>query len=80
MTDQVRALGGWDDALEEPSYYSDNILSLRARRAGMKLVQASVGLRHLGNYTTRRLDVSDVSARNRVHYEALVRGTVQVAA
>lgn len=72
LTADLRALGGWDD-LEEPSYYGDNLLSLHARAAGWKLVQVDVGLRHLGNYTTRRMDVNGVAARNRAVYEQAVR-------
>lgn len=73
MTRDLRALGGWDDELEEPSYWGDNLLSVRAKQAGMRLVQADVGLRHLGNYTSRRMNVDGVSARNRERYEQAVR-------
>lgn len=75
MTQDLRALGGWDTTLEEPSYWGDNLLCLYAREAGLRLVQADVGLRHLGNYTSRRVDVDAVSARNRERYEQAVRHT-----
>ena len=80
MAEEIRALGGWDESLEEPSYYGDNILSALARARGMKLVQVPVGLRHLGNYTTRRVNVDGVSGRNRVRYEQVVRSLNRVAA
>lgn len=73
-------LGGWDDSLEEPAYYGDNLLSLDARARGMKLVRVPVALRHLGNYTTRRMDVTGASARNRARYVARVRELQAVAA
>ena len=72
MTEEIRALGGFD-SLEEPAYYSDNILSVRAKARGMKLVQVPVGLKHIGNYSTRRMNVDGVSQRNRERYEEIVR-------
>ena len=80
MTEEIRALGGWDESLEEPSYFGDNILSALARARGMKLVQVPVGLRHLGNFTTRRVNVDGVSGRNRARYEQVVRSLNRVAA
>lgn len=74
MTEELRAIGGWDESLEEPSYYGDNILSVRAKAAGMKLVQVPIGLTHLRNWSTRRTNVDAISARNRAKYEAVVRG------
>jgi len=47
MRDELLALGGFDDRLQEPAYYSDNILSFRARMAGMTLREVKIGLRHL---------------------------------
>lgn len=79
MTADFHALGGWDDTLEEPSYYGDNILSVRAKAAGMKLVQVPTGLQHLRNYTSRRMNVDGVSMRNRARYEAIVRGLAVAA-
>ncbi len=46
-------LGGFDETLAEPAYYSDNLLCLRARAAGMTLLEVKVGLRHKGNQTSR---------------------------
>lgn len=79
MTEELRAIGGWDESLEEPSYYGDNILSVRAKAAGMKLVQVPCGLVHLRNWTTRRMNVDGVSAGNRAKYEAIVRELASVA-
>lgn len=73
--------GVWDERYEEPSYWGDNDLCLRARRKGMKLVYLpnNFGLRHLGNHTSRRLDVSGVSERNRERYLARARELLAVA-
>lgn len=73
LTEELRELGGFNEDFEEPSYYGDNELCVRARAHGMKLVQCDAGLRHLGNYTSRHTDVSAVSERNRARYEAAVR-------
>lgn len=73
MRDELLALGGWNPVFEEPAYYGDNELCVRAQAAGFRLVQVPVGLQHLGNYTSRRMDVTGVSARNRDRYVAAVR-------
>lgn len=44
-------LGGFDETYDEPAYYSDNDLCLRARLAGMTLREVKVGLRHKKNAT-----------------------------
>lgn len=68
MCSTWKELGGWDE-LEEPSYWGDNILSLRARAASIDLVTVTdLGLSHLENYTSRRMDVTGVSERNRREY------------
>lgn len=76
MTQDLRDLGGWSGDFEEPAYFGDVLLSWQAKRAGMKLVQADVPLSHLGNYTTRKQDVSGVSERNRLRLLELVRPVV----
>jgi hypothetical protein len=48
-TQDLRDLGGWDETFEEPSYYGDNDLALRARIAGMTLREIRVPLCHLRN-------------------------------
>lgn len=66
-------VGGWSEQLEEPAYYGDNELAVRAARVGVRLVEVLVGLRHLENYTSRRMRFTEVAARNRERYAAAVR-------
>lgn len=70
---RLGALGPWDEGFAEPAYFGDNDLCARAVAAGLELHQATVGLRHLGNMTSRRLDVAAVSARNRERFIDRVR-------
>lgn len=79
MVGDLIAIGGWDETFEEPSYFGDNDLCLRARQAGMRLVAADVGLRHISNVSSRLMDVSGVSARNYQRYAARVREHLAVA-
>ena len=37
MREDLLELGGFDESLEEPAYYSDNLLCLEARAHGMTL-------------------------------------------
>ena len=79
MRDDLHAIGGWDE-LEEPSYWGDNILCVRATAAGMRLAEVPVGLTHIGNYTSRRIQArDDLSALNRGRYEQVVRESRQTA-
>lgn len=75
MRDDFEALGAWDTTYEEPAYYGDNDLSLRAVASGFKLVEANVGLDHLSNGTSGDDPVhrEDVAARNHRIYEQRVR-------
>ena len=52
MRDDLLSLGGFDTTLAEPAYYSDNLLCLEARAAGMELAEVKVGLRHLQGVTS----------------------------
>lgn len=52
MTDDLMELEGFDESYEEPAYYSDNDLCLRARAAGLRLREVSVGLQHLTGMTS----------------------------
>lgn len=73
MTDDLRGLGGWDETLELPGYYSDNLLCLRARAAGMTLCEANTGLQHLCGVTSgagRGTDVSESTRANYLRYAA----------
>lgn len=63
---------GWDD-LEEPSYYGDNLVSVRAQAQGIGLVEVPVGLTHIENFTSRRMRYEDVAERNRQRYVEEVR-------
>jgi GT2 family glycosyltransferase len=51
MRKDFLALGGFDQTLEEPAYFSDNLLCLEARARGMTLREVKVGLMHLENVT-----------------------------
>jgi GT2 family glycosyltransferase len=76
MRDDLLDLGGWDEDLEEPSYYGDNLLSLRARASGMTLREVEVGLLHKLGRTSRPGEdpgVGQVTARNRVRFEEHAR-------
>lgn len=53
MRGDLVELGGWDEDYQEPSYYGDNDLSLRARAAGMRLREVRVGLHHKLSRTAR---------------------------
>lgn len=79
MRDEIEELGGFDEGLEEPAYYSDNLLCLEARAAGMALRDTRVGLVHKLNVTAGSAgspDVQAASAANRARYIARVRDVV----
>lgn len=74
MRDDLLELGGFDETLEEPSYYSDNLLSLEARAAGMTLREVRVGLRHKLNATAGHTEqVAAATVANRARFEARAR-------
>lgn len=73
MRADLIALGGFDEDYEEPSYFGDNDLSLRALHAGLELKDVSVGLRHLVTYTNRRFNLAGVTGRNHERFVAKVR-------
>jgi GT2 family glycosyltransferase len=74
MREDFETLGGWDETLEEPAYYSDNMLCLRARLAGMTLREVRLGIRHLGNGTSRPDDPAVIAATlaNQARYREVV--------
>lgn len=73
-TDDLVTLGGFDEELEEPAYYSDNLLCLEARAMGMTLREARVGVHHKeGQTTSGTPDVAGASASNRRRYEQRAR-------
>jgi hypothetical protein len=53
LTEDARALGGWDEAYDDagPAYFSDNALAFQARLPGMRLREVRPGLRHKGGQT-----------------------------
>lgn len=63
----------WDEGYEEPAYWGDNDLSARARAAGIGLSAVPVGLEHRSNYSSRRMRVDEVSARNHARFLARAR-------
>lgn len=67
-------VGGWSEELEEPAYYGDNELAVRAAQVGVQLVEVPIGLRHLENYTSRRMRIEAVVQRNYERYVQAVRG------
>lgn len=76
MRDDLLALGGFDEELQEPAYYSDNLLCLEARAAGMTLRDIRPGLIHKENVTAgppSAPDVQAASAANRERYLARAR-------
>lgn len=72
-------LGGFHDGLEEPSYYSDNILCLEARMAGIELRDVAVPLRHKESVTAepdRNPLVPRAAEHNRAIYLELARAVI----
>jgi GT2 family glycosyltransferase len=82
MRSDLLALGGFDETLEEPAYYSDNLLCLRARLAGMTLREVPVGLVHKLNVTAgpgTDPTVARAYSANMVRYQAEVRNALVAA-
>ena len=76
MREDLLALGGFDETLAEPAYFSDNLLCLEARAQGMSLRDVRVGLRHKLNSTAGPAWDDRVRAAtqiNQARYEARVR-------
>lgn len=84
MRQDLLDLGGWDETLDEPAYYSDNFLSLEARAAGMSLREVKVGLRHKLNVSAN--DHPNVARATRANHRRYLQrarqllGTQEVAA
>lgn len=76
MREDLLELGGFDATLEEPAYYSDNILCLNARAAGMTLREVRVQLHHKESVTSepfRNPQVQRATAVNRRRYLEMAR-------
>jgi len=78
--DDLLELGGFDETLAEPAYYSDNLLCLEARAAGFQLrEEPRVRLQHLCNGSIGPEDRERqraASRANRDRYVARVRELV----
>ena len=70
MTVDLRELGGFNEDLDEPAYYSDNLICLEARAAGMTLREVKIGLRHKRNGTAGVADahIRAVTDRNYLRF------------
>lgn len=74
MREDLLELGGFDESLQEPSYYSDNLLCLEARAAGFVLREVSTGLVHKGGQTSQVNGfVIPQTAHNKLIYEKRAR-------
>lgn len=62
MRQDLELLGGFDPTFQEPAYFADNDLCVRATAAGMRLVSVQVGLEHIRGGTTDE----DIPHRNEV--------------
>lgn len=69
------ALGAWDTTYQQPPYYADNDLCLRAQATGMRLLEVPVHLEHLLNGTSDddKTGRMKVTIENRKLYEQRVR-------
>lgn len=76
--DDLLELGGFDTSLEEPAYYSDNLLCLEASARGFTLRQTSVGLIHKLSATagTNNPDNDTAARANHQRYQERVRALV----
>jgi len=74
MREDLLELGGGDESLQEPSYYSDNLLCLEARAAGFLLREVHTGLIHKRGQTSQANGfMLPSTAYNRVIYEKRAR-------
>jgi len=81
MTVDLREIGGWDESFDEPSYFGDNDICLRARAHGIVLCEVKVGLRHKLNQTAgRNAFVQAVTLANRQRYIDRARQLIGVSA
>jgi GT2 family glycosyltransferase len=80
LREDLLELGGFDTSLEEPAYFSDNLLCLEARARGFTLRQTEVGLLHRVGATAgtpHTNQATDAAARaNQQRYQERVRALV----
>jgi GT2 family glycosyltransferase len=80
MREDLLEIGGWDETYDEPSYFGDNDLSLRARAYGMSLREVKVGLIHKLNVTAGHTQrVTDATNANRARFQARARQLLEAA-
>ncbi len=81
MREDLLEIGGWDTSLQEPAYFSDNLLSLEARVHGMRLREVPVGLHHKKNGSVTDVDMAiATTAANHARYIERVRELLAVPA
>jgi len=76
MRDDLLELEGFDESYEEPSYFSDNDLSFRARLAGMTLREVRTSICHKASQTSggsSGFGVQRVLDANAVRFASVVR-------
>lgn len=82
MREDLLMLGGFDETLEEPAYFSDNLICLEARASGLTLREVTVGLHHKESATSRpsvNPEVRRVTLANQVRYQARARELLTTA-
>ncbi len=82
MTEDLLELGGFDEDYAEPSYFSDNDLSFRARLAGMTLRESRTQICHLASKTSGGYEgngVMEAFEANKRRFQAIVRESLQPA-
>ncbi len=80
MTEDLLELGGFDESYQEPSYFSDNDLSFRARLNGMTLREARTHVGHLASQTSGGVRGPGVQAAydaNERRFQSIVREALQ---
>jgi len=73
MRQDLIELGGFDETLDEPAYFSDNLICLEARAAGMTLREVRVGLSHFVGATAKQDPKPHVLEANHQRYLARAR-------
>lgn len=80
MCEELLELGGFDESFNEPAYYSDNDLCLRARAAGMTLREVRSGILHKTGQTTGRQAHAEVIEGNYARFAERARELTATAA